>query len=155
MCLTGPNGSGKSTLLNAIAGLEPARVESGRICFRGDELNNLAAHERARLGITYVRQRRNVFEDLTVAENLLTAVGRDGPELLWARFPAWAEDLPMNKKASVLSGGQKQRLAWAMAVLRPSVLLLADEPEAGVSERLELPATPTIVLASHQLESWN
>jgi ABC-type branched-subunit amino acid transport system ATPase component len=155
VCLTGPNGSGKSTLLNAIAGLEPARVVSGAIRFRGHDLSPLAAHERASLGITYLRQRGNVFLNLSVGENLRVALGAEGPDHWKRQFPTWAQQMPLNRKASLLSGGQQQRLAWAMAALCPSSLLLADEPEAGMSERLELSATRTILLASHQLDTWN
>ena len=95
------------------------------------------------------------LENISVAENLRVAAGPDGPERWKAEFPLLADHLPLGKKASVLSGGQQQRLAWAMAVLRPSLLLLADEPEAGMSQRLELSATRTLLLASHQLETWN
>ena len=59
--ITGPNGSGKSTLLNAIAGAEPARVEQGEIVFGGQEITGLPTHERAALGIAYMRQTDNVF----------------------------------------------------------------------------------------------
>jgi ABC-type branched-subunit amino acid transport system ATPase component len=147
--LTGANGSGKSTLLNAIAGLEPARVESGRIELAGNDVTQLPAHERARRGLAYMRQRGSIFEDLTVAENLEVAIGGEGPARFAAAHPEWARDLPSEKRAALLSGGQKQRLAWAMATLRPSRLLLADEPETGLSAMPPLPPDLTILWVTH------
>lgn len=152
ICISGPNGSGKSTLLNAIAGLDPARVEAGTISLGGEDVTSLPAHERARRGLAFMRQRDNVFIDLTVEENLRLAVGPDGPARFHESYPAWAADLPGRKRVGLLSGGQKQRLAWAMATLRPSRLLLADEPEVGVSQGPTLPPTGTFVVVSHLLE---
>lgn len=152
ICISGPNGSGKSTLLNAIAGLDPARVEAGTISLGGEDMTSLPPHERARRGLAFMRQRDNVFIDLTVEENLRLAVGPEGPGRFHESYPAWAADLPGRKRAGLLSGGQKQRLAWAMATLRPSRLLLADEPEAGVSQGPALPETGTFVIVSHLLE---
>lgn len=155
VCVQGPNGSGKSTLLNAIAGLEPVRVEEGAIIFCGREIQGLAAHERATMGLAYLRQRRNVFGDLTVEENLLLALGEGGIALWQKHAQAWATEIPLDKRASLLSGGQQQRLAWAMTILRPSRLVLADEPSAGLSQKLEMPATGSMLLTSHQLGEWS
>lgn len=149
VCVSGPNGSGKSTLLNAIAGLDPARVEAGTISLGGEELTALPPHERARRGLAFMRQRENVFADLTVDENLRLAAGPDGPARFRETFPSWSSDIPGRKRVGLLSGGQKQRLAWAMATLRPSRLLLADEPEAGVSVDLRPPEGQTVLLVSH------
>ena len=154
LCVTGPNGSGKSTLLNAVAGLEPARIESGKVIFLGKDVTSQPPHERARLGLGYLRQRDNIFPDLTVKENLRLALGPDGHGRFEETYPRWAVDLPPRKRGSLLSGGQCQRLAWAMATLRPCLLLLADEPEAGLSEQIGLPVTGTFVVASHSLERW-
>lgn len=147
--VSGPNGSGKSTLLNAIAGLEPARVEAGTISICGEDVTSLPPHERARRGLSYVRQRHNVFPELTVEENLRVALGSEGPESFQRQHPDWVEALPLTKRAGLLSGGQKQRLAWAMATLRASCLLLADEPEAGTSVDLTLPQKSAVLLVSH------
>lgn len=149
MLVSGPNGSGKSTLLNAIAGLEPAEVKSGTIMMEGREITEAAPHERAKTGLAYLRQRENVFPSLSVAENLQLAVGSSGPDQFEETYPEWAADLPLQKRASLLSGGQRQKLAWAMATLRPSCLLLADEPEAGLSEQLQIPEGVTCLVVSH------
>lgn len=147
--VSGPNGSGKSTLLNAIAGLEPARVEAGTISIAGEDVTSLAPHERARRGVSYMRQRHNVFPELTVEENLRVALGAEGAERFQSSHPDWAAAIPLAKRVGLLSGGQKQRLAWAMATLRPYQLLLADEPEAGMSEPLPLPTTGGFIVVSH------
>lgn len=148
--ITGPNGCGKSTLLNAIAGLEPARIEGGLISFAGEVLTGLPSHERAQRGIAYIRQRGNVFTELTVDENLRIALGQDGPSHFRRACPGWAAALPARKMAGLLSGGQRQRLAWAMSTLRPSRMLLADEPNAGLSVDMRIPENQTVVVVTHQ-----
>lgn len=131
--ITGPNGSGKSTLLNAIAGVDPARIEEGTIEFNGINITRLAPHERASLGIAYMRQSDNVFPSLSVADNLRLALGNDGTDKFTKTFPQWINDMPLAKMAGLLSGGQKKKLAWGMTVLRRDVrLVLLDEPRAGV-----------------------
>lgn len=148
--ITGPNGSGKSTLLNAIAGVEPAHVESGAIVYEGKDITLLPSHERAALGIAYMRQNDQVFPTLTIAENLRLALGADGYGRFVDSFPRWAEDLPPGKRAGSLSGGQAKRLAWAMTVLRKAPLSLADEPEVGLSEPLKLPMGQTVLVVAHE-----
>lgn len=150
--ITGPNGCGKSTLLNAIAGVEPARIEAGRIAFGGRDISPLPAHERSALGIAYMRQTDNVFPSLTVREHLVLALGQDGYSRFASAFPEWAKDLPHHKRAGQLSGGQRKRLAWAYCVLRlgaPSWLFLADEPSAGVSESFSFERVTTCLLVTH------
>jgi len=137
--ITGPNGSGKSTLLNAIAGVEPGRIVQGRIFFRGLDIGQLPAHERACAGITYMRQTDNVFEGLSVKENICLALGKNGPSLFQSRFPKWAGEFTMTKAVGCLSGGQKKKLAWAMTILKENnILLLLDEPQVGVSDKDEV-----------------
>ena len=152
--VSGPNGSGKTMLLNAIAGIAPARIVGGKIFFGAEDITRMAAHDRARRGLAYLRQREHVFRDLTVEENLRLALGSDP----WSRLREPRIDpapvLPASKRAGLLSGGEQQRLAWAMAVLRPSRLLLADEPEAGLSTTPRLPANRTIILVSHNAPLW-
>jgi branched-chain amino acid transport system ATP-binding protein len=150
ICISGPNGCGKSTLLNAIAGLAPARIESGTISLGGKNVTKLPAHERSRCGIAFLRQRENVFLDLTVDDNLRLALGPEGPPRFREIYSGWAADLSGLKRVGLLSGGQKQRLAWAMATLRASRLLLADEPEAGMAQQLALPEG-TLLLVSHTM----
>lgn len=130
--ITGPNGAGKSTLLNAIMGLVP--LCKGRIAFRGRDLGHLTVHERALLGIGYMRQRDNHFPALTVGENLKLAGGPEAHLRFLEEFSGWQHELPADKPTSMLSGGQKQKLGWAMTLLTKPTLLLADEPLAGVSE---------------------
>ena len=152
--ISGPNGSGKSTLLNAIAGLDPARVEAGTILLGGENITNLPPHERSQRGLAFVRQRDNVFVELTVDENLRLAAGTDAPRRFREAFPLWAAALPGRKRVGLLSGGQKQKLAWAMATLRPSRLLLADEPEAGVSNGawFSMSSARSFLVVSHEPE---
>lgn len=145
--ITGPNGAGKSTLLNAITGVLP--LDEGRILFKGEDISKLPTHERASRGIRYMRQRDNVFPSLTVRENLQLAVGKDGYKRFSERFPEWAKDIAVNQPAGMLSGGQKQKLAWGMTVLCATMLVLADEPEAGSSEQLIPHSDSTFVLVTH------
>jgi ABC-type branched-subunit amino acid transport system ATPase component len=155
ICISGPNGSGKSTLLNAVAGLDPARVEAGSILLCGEDVTYLPPHERARRGLAYLRQRENTFTELTIDENLRLAIGPDGLARFCQAFPQWAADLPVRKRVGLLSGGQKQRLGWAMASLRSSRLLLLDEPETGLSDRPTLPAATTCIVVTHVPDLWS
>lgn len=153
LLITGRNAAGKSSALNAIFGLEPARIESGTIQFDGRDITRLPAHARAAEGISYLRQRENVFADLTVGENLRLALGPVGPENFAKEHAEWAREMPLNKRASLLSTGQRQRLAWAMMTMRPARILMADEPDAGLSQRLPLPANRTLIIVSHS-KNW-
>ncbi|MCA1623954.1 MAG: ATP-binding cassette domain-containing protein, partial [Acidobacteria bacterium] len=147
--ITGSNGSGKSTLLNAIAGIDPARIVGGSITFKGIDITQTPAHVRAQFGIGYLRQRDNVFGDLTVGENLRLALGSGSYTRFQNAYPEMVTALPVDKRVSLLSGGQKQRLAWAMTTLRLNQLLLADEPEAGLSQELQLPDSGTFLMVTH------
>src|SRR5690349_558428 len=113
LCVIGRNGVGKTTLLKAIMGLVPVR--SGNISFQGKSLLKRAVDERARLGIGYVPQGRQIFGQLTVEENLriaLTTVsgkGKRGIERVFRWFPVLQEMLA--RRGGDLSGGQQQQLA--------------------------------------------
>jgi ABC-type branched-subunit amino acid transport system ATPase component len=138
--ITGPNGSGKSTLLNAIAGVEPAHIEKGSIIeLNGKDITSRAPHERASLGIAYMRQTDNIFPSLSVGDNLRLALGDDGAERFTQTFPEWANDIPLSKTAGLLSGGQKKKLAWGMTVLRQNAkIALLDEPKAGTDDSVDV-----------------
>ena len=137
-CLMGRNGMGKSTLLKCIMGLEPA--VGGSLVFDGTALSGLPAEARARLGIGYVPQGREIFPQLTVEENLRIGLGvrRDGPRTIPPRifelFPVLKKML--RRRGGDLSGGQQQQLAIGRAlVLQPSLLIL-DEPTEGIQPNL-------------------
>jgi urea transport system ATP-binding protein len=137
-CLMGRNGMGKTTLLKCIMGLLPAA--SGRIEFEGRDLRGLAAEDRARLGIGYVPQGREIFPQLTVEENLRVglAVRKDRsrtiPERVLSLFPALEQML--RRRGGDLSGGQQQQLAIARALVLEPTLLILDEPTEGIQPNL-------------------
>jgi len=138
MCLMGRNGMGKTTLLKCIMGLQPVR--SGSITFQGSELAGSPAERRARLGIGYVPQGREIFPHLTVAENLRVGLGlrpggpRKIPDRIFELFPMLARML--KRRGGDLSGGQQQQLAIGRAlVLEPSLLIL-DEPTEGIQPNI-------------------
>jgi urea transport system ATP-binding protein len=137
-CLMGRNGMGKTTLLKCIMGLLPAT--SGRIDFAGVDLIGCPAESRARLGIGYVPQGREIFSQLTVEENLRIGLGvrknraRAIPPHVYALFPVLEQ--MSHRRGGDLSGGQQQQLAIARAlVLEPSLLIL-DEPTEGIQPNL-------------------
>lgn len=132
-CLMGRNGVGKTTLLKCIMGLENLR--SGEIYFGEQRLDTLRAEDRARHGIAYVPQGRDIFPRLTVEENLRIGLGIRGnskevPALIFELFPVLKQML--RRRGGDLSGGQQQQLAIGRAlVLEPSLLIL-DEPTEGI-----------------------
>ena len=133
----GPNGAGKSTLVKAIAGL--LTVEAGRIVFGGASLVGVEPHRMAEHGVAYVPQNANVFESLTVRQNLVLAAQRRAGgsrarvEVMLGLFTVLGEKL--RQRAGRLSGGQRQLLAIAMALAAEPALVLMDEPTAGLSPR--------------------
>ncbi len=137
VAVIGPNGAGKSTLLKAVAGLlAPKR---GRIRLRNEDIGGLRPRQVTARGLAYVPQERNVFPSLTILENLEMAAYleptqvKQRREAILARFPILAEkkDLP----ARTLSGGQRQILALGLALMSEPVLVLLDEPSAGMAPR--------------------
>ena len=138
MCLMGRNGMGKTTLLKCIMGLLPAN--SGTVTFEGADLSKRPAEERAKLGIGYVPQGREIFSHLTVEENLRTGLGvrKGGPKAIPGRvfdlFPVLKQML--RRRGGDLSGGQQQQLAIGRAlVLEPKILIL-DEPTEGIQPNI-------------------
>jgi urea transport system ATP-binding protein len=137
-CLMGRNGMGKTTLLKCIMGLLPAT--SGTIRFDGNDLCAQPPEARARLGIGYVPQGREIFPQLTVEENLRVGLGvrRGGPRTIPPRiydlFPV-LKTMRL-RRGGDLSGGQQQQLAIGRAlVIEPSVLIL-DEPTEGIQPNI-------------------
>ena len=133
-CLMGRNGVGKTTLLKTIMSSVPAL--SGEIVFRGTPLMGRPPEFRARLGIGYVPQGREIFGQLTVAENLEVGLAgrRDGsrkiPGMVFDLFPVLGEML--ERRGGDLSGGQQQQLAIGRALVSEPSLLILDEPTEGI-----------------------
>ena len=133
-CLMGRNGVGKTTTLRTITGL--LRQTSGHIFLDGKDITDIAPEERARAGIGFVPQGREIFPHLTVEENLhigCVARGKSpklGLERVFTLFPILKEFLP--RKGGMLSGGQQQQLAIGRALLTDPRLLILDEPTEGI-----------------------
>lgn len=137
-CLMGRNGVGKTTLLKSIMGT--LRVSSGSINFMGEELNGKPPELRARRGIGYVPQGRDIFPQLSVEENLrlsLSVVGnarKPIPERIFQLFPVLKEML--HRRGGDLSGGQQQQLAIGRALALDPKLLILDEPTEGIQPNI-------------------
>lgn len=136
--IIGLNGSGKSTLGKAIMNMIPIR--RGEILFNGESIMNLPTHELVRKGISIMQQGGQVFQNLSVWENLEIAFGSNMND----SFDQMQQIIPMlqkskselkNKMADKLSGGQKHQLALAMAVATKPRLVILDEPSAGLSPK--------------------
>lgn len=137
-CIMGRNGVGKTTLLKVIMGLLPAKT--GECLLDGTNILPLAAERRARLGVGYVPQGRDIFPQLTVEENLRIGLGarpdksREIPDKIFELFPV-LDDM-RKRRGGDLSGGQQQQLAIGRAlVIDPKVLIL-DEPNEGIQPNI-------------------
>jgi urea transport system ATP-binding protein len=137
-CLMGRNGMGKTTLLKCIMGLLP--LASGEMLFGGSDLRAQAAEARARLGIGYVPQGREIFSQLTVEENLRVGLAarkdraRSVPEHIYEMFPVLKRML--HRRGGDLSGGQQQQLAIGRALVIEPKLLILDEPTEGIQPNI-------------------
>jgi urea transport system ATP-binding protein len=125
--LLGRNGVGKTTLLKTVMGLVPART--GRIAFGEKDLTKARPFERARAGLGYVPQGREIFPRLTVEENLLMGSPRI-PQRIFEMFPVLKSML--RRRGGDLSGGQQQQLAIGRALAMQPRLLILDEPTEGI-----------------------
>jgi len=138
MCIMGRNGMGKTTLLKCIMGL--LKASTGSISFSGQDLAPSPAEERARIGIGYVPQGREIFSHLTVEENLKIGLGvrkngiRAIPERIYDLFPVLKKML--KRKGGDLSGGQQQQLAIGRALVLEPKLLILDEPTEGIQPNI-------------------
>ncbi len=137
-CLMGRNGVGKTTTLKTIVGL--VRPETGSVKLGGRELVGLPPEGRARSGVGYVPQGRDIFPNLTVWENLRIGALAQGRKLngqldqVFQLFPVLQEML--ERKGGVLSGGQQQQLAIGRALLTEPGVLLLDEPTEGIQPNI-------------------
>ena len=131
-CLMGRNGTGKTTLLKCVMGL--VRSDSGTITFKTAGLRPLPAEARARMGIGYVPQGREIFPQLTVEENLQVGLGVSRapaiPPRIFKLFPV-LKKMRM-RRGGDLSGGQQQQLAIGRALVLNPTLLILDEPTEGI-----------------------
>src|SRR2546425_10280444 len=134
----GRNGMGKTTLLKCIMGLLPAT--SGGIAFNGTDLRKLPAEGRARLGIGYVPQGREIFSHLTVEENLRVGLGvrensaKSIPPYVFDLFPMLKQML--HRRGGDLPGRQQQQLAIGRALVLEPTLLILDEPTEGIQPNI-------------------
>ena len=134
-CIVGPNGAGKSTAMKAIFGLIP--IKSGKVIFNNEDITSLNPQERVMKGMSFVPQNNNIFQEMSVEENLEMGAFihqssmNENLENVYNLFPILNEK--KSQIAGELSGGQRQQLAVGRALMTNPVLLMLDEPSAGVS----------------------
>ena len=134
-CIVGPNGAGKSTAMKAIFGLIP--IKSGQVIFNNEDITSLNPQERVIKGMSFVPQNNNIFQEMSVEENLEMGAFihqssmKENLKNVYDLFPILNEK--KSQVAGELSGGQRQQLAVGRALMTNPVLLMLDEPSAGVS----------------------
>lgn len=156
-CVLGRNGVGKTSLMRAIMGLQA--VKTGAISWEGKDITRLSAHDRARHGIGFVPQGREIFARLTVRENLETGFAplprgkRTIPDDVFELFPVLKTML--HRRGGDLSGGQQQQLAIARALVTRPRLLILDEPTEGIQPSIIKDIGRVIrLLADGKLAEW-
>ena len=155
VAVIGRNGVGKSTLMKCLIGLLP--VTAGTISYAGKDITTLPANQRARLGIGYIPQGREVFPRLTVSENLMVGelVGaKNGGakpryDMVYDYFPVLAER--RGQQAGTLSGGQQQMLAIGRVLVGNPELILLDEPSEGVQPSIVQEIAENLTRAQREL----
>jgi len=161
-CLVGRNGAGKTTTLRSIMGY--IHSPKGDILLEDASIKNLTTYQRAKAGIGYVPQGREIFPQLTVEENLLLGLEASKgkgkiPEEIFDTFPILKEFL--KRKGGDLSGGQQQQLAIARVVIAEPKILLLDEPTEGIQPNIieeignvitELKAKMAVLIVEQYLE---
>lgn len=141
VALFGPNGHGKSTLLKAVSGIHPPKA--GRIVFKGIEIQKAPSQKIVEMGVAYIPEARNLFNEMTVAENLTLGAynknARKGVakhmDFVYSVFPRLLER--KDQVASTLSGGESRMLAVGRGLMSGATLLLLDEPSIGLSPILK------------------
>jgi urea transport system ATP-binding protein len=137
-CLLGRNGVGKTTLLRSLLGIDVRTT--GTIEFDGADISATPTHERARRGVGYVPQGREIVPGLSVLDNILLGCNArtDGqmtvPQLVWSLFPFLKDHL--GRRGTNLSGGQQQQLAIARALATDPSVLVLDEPTEGIQPNI-------------------
>ncbi len=134
-CIVGPNGAGKSTAMKAIFGLIP--IKNGQVIFNNEDITSLNPQERVIKGMSFVPQNNNIFQEMSVEENLEMGAFihqssmKENLKNVYNLFPILNEK--KSQVAGELSGGQRQQLAVGRALMTNPILLMLDEPSAGVS----------------------
>jgi len=147
VAVIGRNGVGKSTLMKTLIGLLPPT--EGNVVFKGEDVSAMVAHRRARLGIGYVPQGRDVFprmsveENLKVGESIAGKANADDYARVYATFPILAER--RRQPAGTMSGGQQQQLAIGRVMISNPSLILLDEPSEGIQPSIVQDIARTIV----------
>ncbi|MCQ0988038.1 urea ABC transporter ATP-binding subunit UrtE [Jiella marina] len=153
VCVLGRNGVGKTTLVRTIMGLVDRMT--GKLSLSGDDLSNSRTDERAKHGIGYIPQGRQILGKFTVRENILLGTfakknrTSEIPEMCLELFPYLRENL--NRRAGLLSGGQQQQLAIARALAVDPQILLLDEPTEGIQPNIVAEIGETLQMLNKKL----